>query len=571
MSGRIFISYSREDKEFAGRLVQDLTVAGVNTWLDIRDIVAGQRWDSAVQAALRDCPYFLVVLSPASVESDNVLDEVAYAVDKKKPIFPVFAVDCEIPYRLYRVQYVDFRSGYEDGLQALLNEFGRAGLVQAEPAPDSGARPDEPAAAAFQTPAFEEFSGEEWPKYAPFYSLLEEENSPLEAYGHGIILRGELYFRFGRPIGKFLLSHISLLITDIHIEDLRLLDGLFEKMTSVGREELLLVTSALSEKAIAQLGKRRKGVQTTAIAIGRVGRHMWKVLTDLAILTGSQLVSGTLYGSLTRQSDTGLLVIDSSDSAALSNVTVSDLGSWPEISGDAGHVAFLPADPSDFDVYRARRDQLLAEMERDGDHVDGVFDLDRLARLAGSARQDTAEVELLNKRIVLALDRLSVDALPLFYPPLFDFAAGGESGTTITIGRGYASPYLVTDPESGAAVQEKCDLLLFAGRLTLERVLPLLERRLALRRDGLVIIANSADPSLEATLSVNKLRGFMNSLLITLDPSDSDTRKMLERTAEILNATLFDESTDPAAITLDRLGPAARVIAHEYETVITLP
>jgi hypothetical protein len=62
----------------------------------------------------------VIVLSPTSVASDNVLDEVGYALSKKTPIIPILLQDCEVPYRLSRIQYIDFRNSYNDGLKELL-------------------------------------------------------------------------------------------------------------------------------------------------------------------------------------------------------------------------------------------------------------------------------------------------------------------------------------------------------------------------------------------------------------------------------------------------------------------
>lgn len=75
-----FFSYSRQDSEFALRLADDLRSAGAGVWLDQRDISPGVRWDSAVEAALKSCPRLLVILSPSSVNSTNVLDEVSFAL-----------------------------------------------------------------------------------------------------------------------------------------------------------------------------------------------------------------------------------------------------------------------------------------------------------------------------------------------------------------------------------------------------------------------------------------------------------------------------------------------------------
>src|SRR5271157_4031024 len=115
-----FLSYSREDSEFAVRLAGDLKAAGVVVWRDRPDIDPGRRWDDAVQDALTSCPCMLVILSPASVASTTVMDEVSLVLEQKKTVIPVLYRDCKIHFRLRRVQYVDFRNDYDQGLKDLL-------------------------------------------------------------------------------------------------------------------------------------------------------------------------------------------------------------------------------------------------------------------------------------------------------------------------------------------------------------------------------------------------------------------------------------------------------------------
>jgi hypothetical protein len=115
-----FFSYCREDSDFALRLAGDLKAAGASVWLDQMDIIPGQRWDRAVEDALTNCPRMLVILSPTSVNSTNVMDEVSFALEEKKTVIPVVYKDCLIPFRLRRVQYVDFRKDYAGGLKELL-------------------------------------------------------------------------------------------------------------------------------------------------------------------------------------------------------------------------------------------------------------------------------------------------------------------------------------------------------------------------------------------------------------------------------------------------------------------
>jgi len=119
-----FFSYSREDSEFALRLAGDLKAAGANVWLDQLDIAPGQRWARAVQDALNNAERVLVILSPASVASTNVEDEVAFALDEHKSIIPVFYRDCKVPFQLRPFQYADFRTDFDHGLKVLLKTLG---------------------------------------------------------------------------------------------------------------------------------------------------------------------------------------------------------------------------------------------------------------------------------------------------------------------------------------------------------------------------------------------------------------------------------------------------------------
>jgi hypothetical protein len=115
-----FFSYAREDSDFALRLAGDLKTAGALVWLDQIDIQPGQRWDRAVEEALTQCVRMLVVLTPAAVNSTNVMDEVSFALEERKTIIPIVYRDCTIPFRLRRLQHVDFRQDYARALNDLV-------------------------------------------------------------------------------------------------------------------------------------------------------------------------------------------------------------------------------------------------------------------------------------------------------------------------------------------------------------------------------------------------------------------------------------------------------------------
>src|ERR1051326_2105568 len=118
-----FVSYARVDGDFALKLAQDLRAAGVNLWLDQLDILGGERWDHAIEKALAECGAMIAVLSPESLASNNVLDEISYALEASKTVVPLLLRPCAIPFRLRRVQHVNFVSSYGSGLSHLLRSL----------------------------------------------------------------------------------------------------------------------------------------------------------------------------------------------------------------------------------------------------------------------------------------------------------------------------------------------------------------------------------------------------------------------------------------------------------------
>ena len=138
-----FFSYSRDDSEFALRLAEDLKSAGASVWLDQLDIKAGEEWDRSIEDALTRASRMLLILSPSSVRSRNVRNEISFALDEEKSIVPILYRDCTVPLQLQRVQYIDFRTDYAQGLKALLrslsveHSIGQIGSASAD-APKEG-------------------------------------------------------------------------------------------------------------------------------------------------------------------------------------------------------------------------------------------------------------------------------------------------------------------------------------------------------------------------------------------------------------------------------------------------
>jgi tetratricopeptide (TPR) repeat protein len=111
MSKKAFVSYSRKDSDFVLRYAGNLK-GDFDLWLDQWDIPhlkeGDVNWDKAINEAILDCSHFLIILSPQSVMSDQVLGELWLALNKGKTVIPVLYQGCEVPRQLLRRQYIDF-------------------------------------------------------------------------------------------------------------------------------------------------------------------------------------------------------------------------------------------------------------------------------------------------------------------------------------------------------------------------------------------------------------------------------------------------------------------------------
>jgi hypothetical protein len=97
--------------------------------MDIKDIPAGVKWSTGVQAGLKACDLMIVIISPASMSSKNVEDEWNYFVDENKPVIPLLWQPAEVHYQLRRVQYIDFyRQDYPTALGRLCAELHSYGV-----------------------------------------------------------------------------------------------------------------------------------------------------------------------------------------------------------------------------------------------------------------------------------------------------------------------------------------------------------------------------------------------------------------------------------------------------------
>jgi serine/threonine protein kinase len=105
----LFISYSRQDKAYAQGLFEHLGGSGFTVWIDSK-IEYGDTWFKEIDEAIKSCAAFLLIMTPASYESEWVQKEILLAKRYKKPIFPLLLEGDEFGI-VIDLQFADVKGG----------------------------------------------------------------------------------------------------------------------------------------------------------------------------------------------------------------------------------------------------------------------------------------------------------------------------------------------------------------------------------------------------------------------------------------------------------------------------
>lgn len=119
----VFISYSRQDRDFVERLSGALKVAGVRTWTDVENISAGANWQNEIEKGLLQAQVLLYVASRSASASKWMLYELHAFMRGAGRVIPIIIDDegpTTLPLLLQSIQYADFRSDFDVAVQSLL-------------------------------------------------------------------------------------------------------------------------------------------------------------------------------------------------------------------------------------------------------------------------------------------------------------------------------------------------------------------------------------------------------------------------------------------------------------------
>lgn len=106
----IFISYSKQNIDFARYLRAMLLDAGFAVWLDETRLSPGDDWWDSIEQSIDMCMAVIVVMSPEAKDSRWVKREILHAENRNKPLFPVLMAG-DVWARLADLQFEDLRAG----------------------------------------------------------------------------------------------------------------------------------------------------------------------------------------------------------------------------------------------------------------------------------------------------------------------------------------------------------------------------------------------------------------------------------------------------------------------------
>jgi TIR domain-containing protein len=125
----IFISYAKEDYDYANKLYNDLKKANLNPWIDKENILPEQKWEKEVRKAIKNSQFFLPLFSSTSITKRGYVQrefKLAIGVAKEIPedrifIIPLRLDNCQIPIKeLLDIQYQDMYPNWDKSVERLI-------------------------------------------------------------------------------------------------------------------------------------------------------------------------------------------------------------------------------------------------------------------------------------------------------------------------------------------------------------------------------------------------------------------------------------------------------------------
>ncbi len=182
----------------------------------------------------------------------------------------------------------------------------------------------------------------------------------------------------------------------------------------------------------------------------------------------------------------------------------------------------------------------------------------------------SAESEKIGKIIADTVNKVGKDGV-VTVEESQSFGVDSEVVEGMEFGRGYISPYMLTDTERMEAEFRNPSILLTDKKISsVKEILPFLEKMAEAGKKDLVVIAEDVDGEALTTFVLNKLRGSFNVLAIKAPEYGERRKEILEDIAVTIGAKVV---TGELGLKLEKaglevLGQANKVISTKEKTII---
>jgi len=129
---KVYVSYSRKDKDFTQKLVERLKSENINIWVDWESIPLGADWLQEIQNGIESSDTFIFIISPDALKSQVLGTELELAVSYNKRLIPILYRDInykEVPISLGSLNWLFFRQ--EDDFESAFSNL--LGAVKINP------------------------------------------------------------------------------------------------------------------------------------------------------------------------------------------------------------------------------------------------------------------------------------------------------------------------------------------------------------------------------------------------------------------------------------------------------
>jgi hypothetical protein len=132
---KIFLSHARRDDDLARQLAARLTRGGFTVWNSEEEIVPGDNWAKKTGKALDNSELMVFLLTPTALESDQLQQDIDFALQSRKFEGRVFSVlvgstrrkNKNVPWILLKLPHCQVESGKDFG--KVVKEIRRFALI----------------------------------------------------------------------------------------------------------------------------------------------------------------------------------------------------------------------------------------------------------------------------------------------------------------------------------------------------------------------------------------------------------------------------------------------------------